>query len=86
MQQAIYEAFETSDGRNQVDQLCGDWLDLARQHDFPVADERGDLLPDVDDAITRTVTAAIWFGLTTGYLTVTGSYHIPCKLLWERGV
>ena len=45
--------------------------------------EHGDLLPDVDDAITRTVTAAIWFGITTGYLTLTGSYHIPRKFLYS---
>jgi hypothetical protein len=32
--------------------------------------------PDVLDAITHTVSAAIWFGLTTGYLTLTGRYHI----------
>jgi hypothetical protein len=35
----------------------------------------------VDDAITRTVTAAIWFGITTGYLTLTGTYRIPRKFL-----
>lgn len=39
--------------------------------------------PDVDDAITHTVTAAIWFGITTGYLTLTGSYHIPRKYLYR---
>ena len=44
-------------------------------------DEHGHLRPEVDAAITRTVTAAIWFGITTGYLTLTGSYHIPRKYL-----
>ncbi len=44
-------------------------------------DRHGDLLPEVDTAITRTVTAAIWFGITTGYLTLTGSYHVPRKYL-----
>lgn len=71
--------FETSAGTNHVDQLCGDWLDLSRQHGFPVAGERGAVLPDRHDAITRTVTAAIGFGLTTGYLTLTASYHIPAS-------
>ena len=46
-------------------------------------DEHGDLLAEVDDAITRTVTTAIWFGITTGYLTPTGSYHIPRKFLYR---
>lgn len=77
----IYEAFETGDGRNLVDQLYGTWLDLARQHGIPVADEHGDLLPGLDDAITATITAAVWFGITTGSLTLTGSYHIPRKFL-----
>jgi hypothetical protein len=36
------------------------------------------------DAITRTVTAAIWFGITTGYLTLTGSYRIPRKFLYRH--
>ena len=34
-----------------------------------------DLRPDVDDAIT----AAVWFGITAGCFTLTGSYHIPRK-------
>jgi hypothetical protein len=42
-----------------------------------VHDEDSDLLPDVFDAISHTVSAAIWFGLTTEYLTLTGSYPIP---------
>jgi hypothetical protein len=81
LEQAICEAFVTSDGRYQVDELCERWLDLARQCDIAVDDEHGDLLPDVLDAISHTVSAAIWFGLTTGYLTLTGSYHIPRKFL-----
>jgi hypothetical protein len=28
------------------------------------------------DAISHTISAAIWFGLTTGYLTLTGRYTI----------
>jgi len=86
LNQAIYEAFTTSDGRNHVDQICEDWRALARQHGIPVDDEHGDLLPGVDDAITRTVSAAIWFGPTTGYLTLTGGrYHIPRKFLESPG-
>jgi hypothetical protein len=64
-----------------VDQLCEDWLNLARRAGIAVDDEHDDLRPDVLDAITRTVSAAIWFGLTTGYLTLTSSYHIPRKFL-----
>jgi hypothetical protein len=33
------------------------------------------------DAISHTVSAAIWFGLTAGHLTLTGHYHIPRKFL-----
>jgi hypothetical protein len=31
-----------------------------------VADQDGELLPDVLDAVSHTVSAVIWFGLTTG--------------------
>jgi hypothetical protein len=79
LEQAIYDTFVTSDGRRLVDELCDDWLEAARQRGIPAHDEHGDPLPEVDDAITRTVTAAIWFGITTGYLTLTGSYRIPHK-------
>jgi hypothetical protein len=44
-----------------------------------VHDEHGNLLPGADDAVTRTVTAAIWFGITTGYLTLAGSCRIPAS-------
>jgi hypothetical protein len=80
LEQEIYEAFVTSDG-HQVDQLCEDWLELARHCGIAVDDEHGDLRPDILDAISRTVSAAIWYGLTTGYLTLTGGYHIPRKYL-----
>jgi hypothetical protein len=33
------------------------------------------------DAISHTISAAIWFGLTTGYLTLTGRYTIARKFL-----
>jgi hypothetical protein len=81
LEQVIYEAFVTSDGHYQVDQLCDRWLDLARQRGIAVDDLHGDLRPDVLDAISHTVSAAIWFGLTTGYMTLTGSYRIPRKFL-----
>lgn len=39
-------------------------------------EEHSDLLPGVLEIISRTVSAAIWSGLTTGYLTLAGSYRI----------
>jgi hypothetical protein len=48
-----------------------------------VDDEHGELRSDVVDAISHTISAAIWYGLTTGYLTLTGSYHIPASF-WQR--
>jgi hypothetical protein len=78
--QEMCEAFETGDGGNLVDQIHGTWLNLARQHGIPVADEQGDLLPELDSAITDTITAAIWFGITTGYFTIAGgAYYVPRK-------
>jgi hypothetical protein len=85
LEQGIYEAFTTSDGRCPVDQLCDGWLDLARECGITVDDEDGELRPDVLDAISHTISAAIWYGLTTGYLTLTGSYHIPRKFLGAPG-
>jgi hypothetical protein len=82
LEQAIYEAFVTSDSWHPVDQLCERWLDLGRQCGLAVDDEQGDLpRTDVLDAISHTISAAIWFGLTTGYLTLTGRYTIPRKFL-----
>jgi hypothetical protein len=63
-----------------VDQLCEDWLDAARQCGIPVHDQDGEPPAEVLDAIERTIAAAIWFGITTGHLTLTGSYDIPSKL------
>jgi hypothetical protein len=77
----MYDTFTTGNGAFPVEQLIEDWYDLARRCGITVHDGHGDLLPEVDTAITRTVTAAIWFGITTGYLTLTGSYHIPRKYL-----
>jgi hypothetical protein len=79
--QVMYDTFTTGNGASPVEQLIEDWYDLARQCGIRVHDEHGDLLPEVDAAITRTVTAAIWFGITTGYLALTGSYRVPRKYL-----
>lgn len=79
LEQAVYEAFVTRDGHHQVDKLCDGWLDLARQCGLAVEGQDGELLIDVLDAISHTISQAIWFGLTTGYLTLTGRYHIPRK-------
>ena len=80
LEQAIYEGFVTSDSWHPVDQLCERRLDLARQCGLAVDDEQGDLpRTDMLDAIFRTISAAIWFGLTTGYLTLTGRYTIPAS-------
>ena len=77
LEQAIYEGFVTSDSWHPVDQLCERWLDLASQCGLAVDDEQGDLpRTDMLDAISHTISAAIWFGLTTGYLTLTGRYTI----------
>lgn len=82
LEQAIYEGFVTSDSWHPVDQLCERWLDLASQCGLAVDDEQGDLpRTDMLDAISHTISAAIWFGLTTGYLTLTGRYTIPRKFL-----
>jgi hypothetical protein len=54
----------TSDGWHPVDQLCKGWLDLARQYGIAVEDQDGELLPEVLDATSHTVSAATWFGLT----------------------
>jgi hypothetical protein len=76
LQQAVYEAFAVGNGISPVEQLREDRDGLARQCGIPAHDEHGNLPPNADDAITRTVTAAIWFGITTGYLPLAGSYRI----------
>jgi hypothetical protein len=79
LDQAINDVFATSDGTCPVDQLGTDWLDTACQHGIPVEDEDGDLLPGVDEALTHTVSAAIWFGITTGYLTLAAATTSPAS-------
>jgi hypothetical protein len=81
LEEAISEAFTAGNGISPVDQMCSDWLEMADRCGIPVHDAHGDLRPEVDEAITRTVTAAIWFGITTGYLTLTrGRYRVPRNL------
>jgi hypothetical protein len=77
--QAIHEAFAGSDGPHPVDQLCDDWLELARQHGLPVQGQDSDPLPGMLDVVERTVCTAIWFGITTGYMTLARHYTIPRK-------
>jgi hypothetical protein len=79
--QVMHDTFAVGNGISPVEQLIEDWYELARQCGINVNDEHGDLRPDIDQAITRIVTAAIWFGITTGYLTLAGSYYIPRRYL-----
>jgi hypothetical protein len=79
--QDMHDAFAAGTGISPVEQLIEDWYELALQSGINVSDEHGDLRPGIDQAITRTVTAAIWFGVTAGYFTLTGSYYIPRKYL-----
>lgn len=77
----ICEAFTDGNGTSPVEQIIGDWYDQARQCGITVNDEHGNLRPGIDDAITRAVVASVWFGITTGYLTLAGSYRIPRRFL-----
>jgi hypothetical protein len=79
--QEMDEAFRARDGAHLTDQFYCPWEAIADRHGFPVHDEHGDLLPEVDDEITCLITAAIWFGVTTGYLALAGSYHVPRRFL-----
>jgi hypothetical protein len=79
--QDIHDTFTGGSGISPVEQLIEDWYDQARQCGITVDGADGDLRPDIDDAITRTVIASIWFGITTGYLTLAGNYHIPRRFL-----
>lgn len=70
------------DDQNLFGQFYPRWEEIADRHGFPVADERGDLVPKVADAITGLITAAIWFGITTGHHAIAcGRYHIPRRLM-----
>jgi hypothetical protein len=82
LQQAIYEAFTTSDGISHVDRLCDDWLEQAPQARHPR--RRRARQPPARRGRCHHAHRhrAIWLGLTTGYLALTGSYHIPRKFLY----
>lgn len=79
--QDIHDAFTAGSGISPVERLVEDWYDQARQCGITVDGVDGELRPGIDDAITRTVIASILFGVTTGYLTLAGSYHIPRRFL-----
>lgn len=79
--QDLRDAFTTGNGVSPVEQLIDAWYDQARQCGIIVNDEHGNLRREVDDAITRAVVASIWFGITAGYLTLTGTYRIPGEFL-----
>lgn len=78
--QELHDLFASASSITPVEQLIEDWYELARQCGINVNDVDGELRPDVDEAITRVVTASIWFGVTTGYHAIAGGAHsIPCK-------
>ena len=79
--QEMIDVFGADQGTSPVERLIDDWYDLARQCGINVNDEHDELRPDIDEAITRTVTAAVWFGITAGYLTLAGSYSTPRRLM-----
>lgn len=79
--QDLYDVFAPGTSITPVEQLIADWYELARKCGINVNDEDGELRSDIDQAITRTVTASIWFGITTGYLTLTGNYQVPRRFL-----
>jgi hypothetical protein len=79
--QDLHEVFAPGAKITPVEQLIEDWYELARECGITVTGEDGELRPDIDAAITRTVTASIWFGITTGYLALAGSYQIPRRFL-----
>jgi hypothetical protein len=68
-----------SAARLQADLCAGDSAFTCRLLEPPASDQVSVtvLAPPYFGAITRTVTAAIWLGITTGYLTLTGTYAIP---------
>jgi hypothetical protein len=78
--QELHDLFAHGASITPVELLIADWYELARRCSLDVNDEHGELRPDVDEAITRVVTAAIWFGVTTGHHAITGGAHsIPRK-------
>ncbi len=77
----LHLLFAPGNAISPVEQLIEDWYELARQSGINVNDENGDLRPEIDQAITRAVTASVWFGITTGYQAIAGGPHpVPRKL------
>jgi hypothetical protein len=68
LQRVLGEAFG---GSSPVDQIAGECLDAARKHGVTIDGQDGEVLPGVLDLVNRTVAAAFWSGLTTGYFTIT---------------
>ena len=78
--QELHDLFAPGDSITPVEQLIEDWYELARECGINVNAEHGELRPDVDEAITRVVTASIWFGVTAGYHAIAGGAHfVPNK-------
>jgi hypothetical protein len=73
--QELHDLFAHGASVTPVEQLVEDWYELARQCGINVNDEDGELRPDVDEAITRIVTASVWFGITAGHHAITGGAH-----------
>jgi hypothetical protein len=77
----ICDAFETPDG-NLIDQVYDTWYRVAREQGVTLTDERGDFLQHLEFAVNEVITAAIWFGITTGHQVIAGdSYHVPRRLM-----
>jgi hypothetical protein len=78
--QDLHDVFGPGTSITPVEQLIEDWYELARRCGINVNGEDGELRPDIDQAITRIVTASIWFGITAGYHTIAGGTHfVPRK-------
>ena len=78
--QELHDLFAPGDSITPVEQLIEDGYELSRECGINVNAEHGELRPDVDEAITRVVTASIWFGVTAGYHAIAGSAHfVPNK-------
>jgi hypothetical protein len=80
LHQGMHDALRTSDGTHLLDQLYLRWEEIAQQHGFTVNDGSGDILPELNEAVTDLITAAIWFGVTTGHHAIAGGVHfVPSK-------
>ena len=57
--QDLHDVFAPGTSITPVEQLIDDWYELAHESGITVTDDDGELRPDIDAAITRTVTASI---------------------------